>query len=139
MAPLDKEIQVNTCRRALPLLLCFLVLATARPAGAATTMLLGVYYGNQGWKMDQVQALESWQGKPHAIVTMFTSWNSTSKTLSNLFGQQLPNIWNNGNVPMVTREPSTGAATPANIDQPIARRQGVAYGQPPPAQSRRRR
>jgi beta-mannanase len=71
--------------------------------------------------MDQVQAMESWQGKRHAIVNMFTNWNSTSKTMNNLFGQQLPNIWNNGNVPMVTWEPTTGATTPADIEVLIAR------------------
>jgi len=82
--------------------------------------LLGVYYGNQGWKMDQVQALESWQGKKHAVVNLFTDWTSTTKVMNNLFGQQLPNIWNNGNVPMVTWEPFTGGQTPSDIEVRIA-------------------
>ncbi|HEY8563745.1 MAG TPA: hypothetical protein VIL74_25425 [Pyrinomonadaceae bacterium] len=47
--------------------------------------LLGVYYGNQGWKMDQVQALESWQGKKHAVVNLFTNWCNQSKIINNLF------------------------------------------------------
>src|SRR5689334_9640437 len=67
--------------------------------------LLGVYYGNQGWKMEQVQAMESWQGKRHTVVNMFTNWCNQTKTMNNLFGQQLVNIWNNKNVPMVTWEP----------------------------------
>ncbi len=88
------------------LLACLAVLVClTRPAAAAGTTLLGVYYGNQGWKMDQVRDLERWQGKKHAVLNMFTNWCNRTKTLDNLFKQQLLNIWNNGNVPLITWEP----------------------------------
>ena len=92
------------------------------PAGASTEgqFLVGVYYGNQGWAMDQVRALEAWQGKRHAVVNLFTNWDGSTKTKSNLFAQQLPNIWANGNVPLITWEPFTGKATPADIERRVA-------------------
>ena len=97
------------------------------PAAASGSTLLGIYYGNQGWKMDQVQAMEGWQGKKHAVVNLFTDWNTTTKVMNNLFGQQLPNIWNNGNVPMVSWEPFTGSRTAADIEARIAAGQYDTY------------
>jgi mannan endo-1,4-beta-mannosidase len=82
--------------------------------------LVGVTDGNQGWAMDKVRALEAWQNKRHAVVNLFTNWDGSTKTLNNLFGQQLPNIWANGNVPLVTWEPFTGKNTPADIERRIA-------------------
>jgi len=102
-------------------------MAIAAPMATHAQTLLGSYYGNQGWKMDQVQALESWQGKKHAVVNLFTDWSNTSKVMNNLFGQQLPNIWNNGNVPMVTWEPFTAAQTPNDVEVRIAAGQYDAY------------
>lgn len=96
-------------------------------ASAYAQPLLGIYYGNQGWKMEQVQAMEAWQGKKHAVVNLFTDWSSTTKIMNNLFGMQLPNIWANGNVPMVTWEPFTGSRTPADIEVRIAAGQYDAY------------
>jgi beta-mannanase len=95
--------------------------AVAVPAQAQT--LLGVYYGNQGWKMDQVRAMEAWQGKRHAVVNVFTDWCNRTKTLDNLFKQQLPNVWASGNVPLVTWEPylCSPAATPADVEVRAAR------------------
>ncbi|MGH9281851.1 MAG: glycoside hydrolase family 26 protein, partial [Acidimicrobiales bacterium] len=89
--------------------------------------LLGVYYGNQGWAMGDVKALEAWQGRRHAVVELFTNWSSTKKTIDNLFKQQLPNIWANGNVPLITWEPFTGGSTPADIEVRIARGDHDAY------------
>lgn len=89
-------------------------------AAGGGSALLGVYYGNQGWNMTEVKALESWQGKGDAVLNLFTNWDSSSHTISNLFGQQLPAIWANHNVPMITWEPYTGSSTPANIDDLIA-------------------
>ena len=61
---------------------CFaLVLGLAQPAAAASTTLLGVYYGNEGWQMQQVRDLEQWQGKKNAVVTMFTNWCNTPTCL----------------------------------------------------------
>jgi mannan endo-1,4-beta-mannosidase len=99
------------------------------PAGASTEgqFLVGVYYGNQGWAMDQVRALEAWQGKRHAVVNLFTNWDASTKTKSNLFTQQLPNIWANGNVPLITWEPFTGKATPADVERRVAAGQYDVY------------
>lgn len=97
------------------------VVGPAAAAPPASPVLLGVYYGNQGWAMKDVRALEAWQQKRNAVVELFTSWNGSRKTLDNLFGQQLPNVWNSGNVPLVTWEPFTGASTPADVEVRIAR------------------
>ena len=96
------------------------VALVALPAGAgalAQQALLGVYYGNQGWAMNQVKAMEAWQGKRHAVVNLFTDWCNRKKTMDNLFKQQLPAIWANGNVPVITWEPylCSPAATPADV------------------------
>ncbi len=98
---------------------CFtFVLGQAQPAAAASTTLLGVYYGNEGWQMQQVRELEQWQGKKNAVVNMFTNWCSTTTDLDNLFNQQLLNIWNNRNVPMITWEPylCSATATPNDVE-----------------------
>ena len=104
--------------------LALLVLPLA--AAAQGQALLGVYYGNQGWKMDQVRAMEAWQGKRHAVVNLFTDWCNRSKNIDNLFKQQLPNIWASGNVPVVSWEPylCSPSATPANV---AARAAGGEY------------
>jgi hypothetical protein len=100
-------------------------------AGAQThgQALLGVYYGNQGWKMDQVRAMEAWQGKRHAVVNLFTDWCNRTKTLDNLFNQQLPNIWANGNVPVVSWEPylCSASSTPNDVEVRAARGDYDAY------------
>ena len=93
-------------------------------AGAA---LLGVYYGNQGWEMDRVRALEAWQGKRHAVVNLFTNWDAATRVRNNLFAQQLPNVWANGNVPMITWEPFTGKSTPTDIERRVAAGQYDTY------------
>lgn len=85
-----------------------------------TKPLLGVYDGNQGWAMTEVAHLEAWQGRPNAVVELFTSWDGNRKVMDNLFGQQLPAIWANGNVPLITWEPFVGATTPADIEVRIA-------------------
>jgi mannan endo-1,4-beta-mannosidase len=95
--------------------------ADATEPSAPAPVLLGVYYGNQGWAMRDVRAMEAWQEKRHAVVELFTNWSGSRKTLDNLFGQQLPNIWNSGNVPLVTWEPFTGSSTPADVEVRIAR------------------
>ncbi|MEO7598811.1 MAG: glycosyl hydrolase, partial [Opitutus sp.] len=111
--------------RTLSTLILSLVSLLASSANGST--LLGVYYGDQGWKMENVRALESWQGKKNAAVVMFTDWTNTTKIMNNLFGQQLPNIWNNGNVPLVTWEPFTGGNTPSDVEVRIAAGQYDLY------------
>ena len=97
------------------------------PAAAQSQMLLGIHYGGQGLKMEQVQALEAWQGKKYAVVDVMTDWTNAVKTMNPLFGQQLPNVWNNGNVPMITWEPYTGGETPNDIELRIAAGQYDSY------------
>ena len=101
---------------ALRVALAFVALHVGASAQAQQA-LLGVYYGNQGWAMDQVQAMEAWQGKQHAVVNLFTDWCGRTKTLDNLFKQQLPKIWANGNVPVITWEPflCSSASTPGDV------------------------
>jgi mannan endo-1,4-beta-mannosidase len=98
--------------------LAIAVVALQAPAGAqAQQALLGVYYGNQGWAMDQVRAMEAWQGKRHAVLNLFTDWCNRTQNLDNLFKQQLPAIWANGNVPVITWEPflCSANATPPDV------------------------
>jgi hypothetical protein len=112
------------------LFVCLVALmCLAQPAAAASGALLGVYYGNQGWKMEQVQAIESWQGKKNAVVVMFTDWCSQTKGMDNLFNQQLPNIWNNKNVPMISWEMTicTTDGTPDNVEVLAANGQYDTY------------
>ena len=97
-------------------------LALQTPAAAWTPgqLLFGVYYGGQGWSMASVRALEAWTQKRHAIVVLFTDWSDARKTMDNLFQQQLPGIWNSGNVPLISWEPFTRGTTPADIERRIA-------------------
>lgn len=106
---------------------CLLSVGLGLAASAQTQVLLGVYYGNQGWKMDQVRAMEQWQGKRHAVLNLFTNWYNTAKVMDNLFNLQLPAIWQNGNVPLITWEPFTSARTPNDIEARIASGQYDAY------------
>ena len=103
---------------ALRIALAFVVLqAAAAEAQQTPQALLGVHYGNQGWAMDQLKAMEAWQGKRHAVLHLFTDWCNRSKTLDNLFKTQLPTIWANGNVPVISWEPflCSPAATPSDV------------------------
>jgi hypothetical protein len=95
----------------------------AGTAPAQAQALLGVYYGNQGWEMDEVRAMEAWQGKRHAVVNLFTDWCDRSKTMDNLFKQQLPKVWASGNVPLISWELylCARAATPADVEARAAR------------------
>jgi mannan endo-1,4-beta-mannosidase len=79
--------------------------------------------------MDQVRAMEAWQGKRHAVVNLFTDWCNRTKTLDSLFNQQLPNIWANGNVPVVSWEPflCSAAATPNDVTVRAVRGDYDAY------------
>lgn len=103
------------------------IIASLSPAKAQEppSILFGVYYGNQGWKMDQVQVMERWIGKPHATLLLFT--NFCDRAMKNLFGQQLSNIWKNGNVPIITWEPFLCSTTPNDIEVRIASGQYDTY------------
>lgn len=86
----------------------------------ARPVLLGAYEGNQGFDMAKVAAMEKWQAKKFAVVNLFTNWANDKKVIDNLFTIQLPAIWNNGNIPMITWEPFTPPATPPDIEVRIA-------------------
>jgi beta-mannanase len=128
MARTRSTVRSSTLARALRGAIAALALQGAA-AAQAQQALLGVYYGNQGWAMDQLKAMEAWQGKRHAVVNLFTDWCSRSKTLDNLFKQQLPAIWANANVPVITWEPflCSAAATPADVLVRAARGDYDAY------------
>jgi beta-mannanase len=101
------------------------------PASAGNTTLLGIYFGNQGWAMDQVRQMEHWQAKKNAVLNMFTNWCDRPDAVDNLFKQQLPNIWNNGNVPLITWEPylCSPGETPEDVEVRAARGEYDAYFQ----------
>jgi len=84
--------------------------------------LLGVYYGNNGWQMSQLQAMEKWQGKQHATIALFANWCDSAADLDNLFGQQLIEIWGDRHVPAIAWEPFScdASATPSDIEVKIA-------------------
>lgn len=88
-------------------------------SAATDNSLLGIFDASNGWQMAQVQALESWQGKKHAVVNMFTTWCDQPSLLDNLFNQQLLNIWNNQNVPMVSWEPFFCVSNPNATDAEV--------------------
>lgn len=112
-------------RRVLACTFIFIAAATTHSASSSgSSALLGVTYGNQGWDLPQLQALESWAGRRNAVVMLFTTWDTSSKVQKNLFTMQLPAIWNNKNIPLISWQPFSGGNTPSNIVHQIA---GGAY------------
>lgn len=102
------------------LFICALSLTYGTKLSAATdNSLLGVYYGNDGLQMAQVQALETWQGKKHAVVNLFATWCDQTTLLDTLFNQQLLNIWNNKNIPLITWEPFFCSSSPTPTDDEL--------------------
>ena len=77
--------------------------------------------------MDQVRALESRQGKRHALVNLFTNRYSSTKSINNLANRQLLNVWNIGNVPVIAWEPNTEISTSADIVVRIKNGEDDAY------------
>ncbi len=99
-----------------------LLLAATAPIDATDDPppIFGVTYGNQGWDLQSVRALEAWQGRPHEVLMVFTNWDRRRAVQDNLFTRQLPAIWQHGSVPLVTWEPYTGDSTPSDIVSRIA-------------------
>ncbi len=99
----------------------------AVPVAHGSNLLLATYYGNQGFNMQQVRDMEAWQGKKNAAIMLFQSFCSNSMT--NLFGTQLPAIWANKNVPLITWEPylCDASSTPSDIEARIANGQYDSY------------
>ena len=84
------------------LLVLVFILVTRTAQATVTYKLTSVYYGNQGWSMNQIENLSSWTGKRPTVVLLFTDWCNTS--MNNLFNIQLNNIWNNRSIPLITWE-----------------------------------
>lgn len=104
---------MNTLRK---LGLGSLLLTTSLSINAET--LLGAYQGNQGWAMDEVVAMENWQGKKHAVINLYSNWTPSAEDL--LFRYQLDNVWSHGSVPMISWEPTLSGETPSDIETQIA-------------------
>ncbi|KAL3766421.1 hypothetical protein ACHAW5_008658 [Stephanodiscus triporus] len=62
-------------------------------------------------------------------MNLFTDWCNRIKNIDNLFKIQLPNVWSNGNVPVITWEPylCSAAATPADVTRRAADGEYDAY------------
>lgn len=95
--------------------------ASGPGAAADPAPLFGVKYGNQGWDLASVRALETWQERPHDVLVLFTNWDHSREVQDNLFIRQLPAIWQHGAVPLITWEPFTGGTTPDDIVSRIGR------------------
>ena len=83
----------------------------APPRATVNHMLIGAFHGNTAIQpmyssMVDVKAFELWQKRKQAVVNLFSPWTQTGA--DQLFVTQLPNIWANGNVPMITWEPHPG-------------------------------
>lgn len=70
--------------------------------GTINYKLTSVFYGNQGWSMDQIGYFSSWTGKQPTVIALFTDWCNGS--MVDLFTFQLNNIWNNYSIPLITWE-----------------------------------
>ncbi len=84
------------------LLLFVFITSIKNVYGTVNYKLTAVYYGNQGWAMDEIENLSSWTGKGFTVIVLFTDWCNTS--MNDLFNIQLNNIWNNRSIPLITWE-----------------------------------
>jgi len=85
------------------ILLLFIFISSIKNVyGQVNYKLTAVFYGNQGWDMNEIENLSLWTGKPSTVIVLFTDWCNTS--MINLFNIQLNNIWNNGSIPLITWE-----------------------------------
>ena len=104
------KLSVTVIAKVLACLILFIWLP--QTAEAARRMLLGVYYS----PVTHVDAMEDWQGKKHAVVNIFTSWCDEASYIDNFFEVQLINLWENGNVPMITWKPNVGCG---DVNNPL--------------------
>ena len=113
------------------LLLPALIVGTQPASAAPTTKLIGTtsaWRSGTGFDISAAKAEEAWQGRRNAIVNVFTPWwLNVDVDLAPHTGR-LYEIWNNGDIPMITWEPlihdpnaSVGPTlTPTSIDSEIA-------------------
>lgn len=85
------------------MLLLLFVTRVATIYAASGDKLTSIFYGNQGWSMNEIEYLTSWTGKRPTVVVLFTDWCNGS--MIDLFNTQLNNIWNNQSIPLLTWEP----------------------------------
>ncbi|CAF3779384.1 unnamed protein product [Rotaria socialis] len=88
--------------RNLIVLLAFSFVPLINICEAVSTKMPAIYYGNQGWAMNDIQSFSSWVGKHPIVILLFTDWCNGS--MYNLFNYQLKNIWGNGSIPAITWE-----------------------------------
>jgi hypothetical protein len=82
------------------LLLLVFILSIKDGDAAINYKLTAIYYGNQGWQMDQVANLTLWTGKRQTVIVLFTEWCGSS--MNSLFYTQLRHIWNSSSIPVIT-------------------------------------
>ena len=103
-------------RVSLVVCLCCLTMVIPMVHGRLTS----VFYGSQGWNMDEVRNFQYWLGKNQSVVVLFTDWCDGNSY--NLFNHQIPNIWNTGHIPLITWEMKPcGSATVTDITVRIGR------------------
>ncbi|CAF4195040.1 unnamed protein product [Rotaria socialis] len=88
--------------RNLIVLLAFSFVPLINICEAVSNKMPAIYYGNQGWAMNDIQSFSSWVGKHPIVILLFTDWCNGS--MYNLFNYQLKNIWDNGSIPAITWE-----------------------------------
>ncbi len=62
--------------------------------------LTSIFYGNEGYSMDQIDHLSSWSGKRPAVITFYTHW--CPDQIDTVFNIQINNIWNDTTIPLIT-------------------------------------
>ena len=97
-----------------------LTLALSISSMAQHKVLLGVKYGDNGASMTDLKNLEKWQGKKNATVLMFTKMCNSTSYMDSFFKYQLPPIWNNHNVPIISWEAYLCGTTPGTIEGQVA-------------------
>lgn len=97
-----------------------LLVATAAAGLDAPPLLVGVVDREQGAGIRRLDALDRWQGRRMAVVSIYTSWRDRREVQDELFRGRLPDIWRSGRVPMVTWEPFTELRTSRHVERRIA-------------------
>jgi len=80
---------------------------------------LSSYTGNNGWDMNQVYAMESWQGRKHDALMTYISWCNSSQNL-NYQQQEVTNIFQNNQMVIISWMPTFCGNTPSDLDAYIA-------------------
>ena len=92
------KVEMKYLHRILVLFICFLSIKSTE--AVVNLKLTSIYYGQQGFDMDQVHSVALWTGRRQAVVVLFTDWCPGS--MKNLFDLQLNHIWTNQSIPLIT-------------------------------------